>query len=110
MQSTHDTPFSPQAESSRPTPQLPFESQQPPQIAAQPVAASSLASSPSSLASSPAAASSPVGVPPELAAPLLLRPTPLELPELPLDPPDDISVVPASRLGVVVMTAPPPSP
>jgi len=89
VQSTHETPSSPQAESSRPTLQLPDVSQHPPHVAAQPV---TLLSSPSppALASSPAVVpSSPVSTLPPLAAPLLLRPTPLPLPELPLEPPDD---------------------
>jgi hypothetical protein len=74
VQSTHDAPFNPHAESSRPTLQLPAESQQPPQMAGQPPPSSPL-SSPSSLvvASSPAAApSSPLVALPELLAPLLL--------------------------------------
>lgn len=72
VQSTHDDPCSPHAESSVPMPQLPFASQQPPQFAAQPLP----------LASSPVAPSSPALAPsspdePPLTSPLLLPLLPL---------------------------------
>jgi hypothetical protein len=103
VQSMQLTPSRPHAESSRPTLQLPLASQQPPHTAAHPVTASSPPSSPaSSTVASPV--SSPLEDPPELVlpAPLLLRPTPLVLPELlPLELPDEV-LVPASTLGLVV--------
>jgi hypothetical protein len=104
VQSTHDTPLRPHADWSRPKSQLPFESQQPPQIAAHPPppcasVASSFGVAPSSAApSSPGAAlsSSPRAPPPlEEFAPLLL--------EL-LAPPEDDEVLvvePPSFRGAV---------
>ena len=101
VQSTHDTPLKPHAELSRPTLQLPFESQQPPQVAAQPPLASS------AVASSVTAPSSPVATLPELPVlpppvpPLMSPPLVFPAPEPPLDPPDDEPVTAlASRLGV----------
>jgi hypothetical protein len=98
VQSTHDTPLKPHAESSRPTLQLPFESQQPPQVAAQPPLASSPESSAvaSSVATLPELLVLPPPVPPLMSPPLVFP-----APAPPLDPPDDAPVIAlASRLGV----------
>jgi hypothetical protein len=98
VQSVHDAPFNPHADSSLPRLQLPDESQHPPQTAAHPPPSSP----PSGVLASSVVASSPPVVAPELPpAPLLLRPTPLLSPEPLLDPLDDVAL-PASCVGVGV--------
>jgi hypothetical protein len=91
-QSTQSAPCSPQTESSVPSLQVPFTSQQPAQVAAQlPPSSEALASSPAVVASSPPELplSSPLlGVPPPLPLPLL--PPPLEE-----SSPDDVGLLAA---------------
>jgi hypothetical protein len=95
VQSTHDNPCAPHDVSSVPRVQLPFESQQPAQIAWQPPPSSVLlASSPAMAASSPEPVVS-LPLPPPL--PLLFKPGPL------LVGAGAASMVPASRTDLAPM-------